>query len=454
MADTYFVSSLGTAATAAVGVTFSLMTLVQAIGYFFGHGSGTLIAYFCGKKDFAEAEKLNTVGAVLSFLLGALILVVGLLFLDPIGVALGSTPTILPYAKEYMLWILIAAPFMTASITINNQLRYQGSVIYGLWGMVIGAVLNCGLDPLFIFVFKMGVTGAGLATGIGQTIGFIILYIGTNLGGNCRIRMKSFILKKADLLEISKCGLPTLVQQLLSGFTGAMLNNVAAVFSDAAVAAIGIVQRIAKFMQSITSGFSQGFQSLGGYNFGAREYKRWKKGLFFCAKWMTIVLTCVSIIMFIFAGKVVGLFDVGDAEVMSLGIPLLRVRCISIAFFGILNLSRHAAQSTRNIKNATFVAIAREGLFIVPACLILPKLIGYDGLKYIETASDLLATAICVPVILSAWKKVTQLDRELDAEILIANATGNFENLEHEAQVIEEEFADAGETIDEVLAED
>lgn len=201
MADTYFVGQINTQSTAAVGISFSVMAIIQAFGFFFGHGSGNYISRKLGAKDYESAEKMASTGFFYAFMSGAIIALFGHLYLSQICVALGSTPTILPYAEEYLGTILLGAPFMASSLVLNNQMRFQGNAVYAMVGIIVGAVLNIGLDPLLIFVFDMGISGAAWATLLSQICSFLVLLVMDSRGTNIRIRFKNFTLKPAYLKE-------------------------------------------------------------------------------------------------------------------------------------------------------------------------------------------------------------------------------------------------------------
>lgn len=285
MADTYFVGKLDTQSTAAVGVVFSLMALIQALGFFFGHGSGNYISRKLGAKEFEDASKMASIGFFSAFICGGLVLVLGLIFLEPLSVVLGSTKTILPYTKKYLSVILFGAPFMVSSLVLNNQLRFQGSAASAMVGIVSGAVLNIILDPIFIFQCNMGITGAALATVIGQLLGFLLLWNGTRKGENIHIKWKNFKPALYYYKEIVRGGVPSLCRQGLASIATMCLNHMAGGFGDAAIAGMSIVSRITMFANSALIGFGQGFQPVCGMNYGAKLYKRVKEGFWFCVKY-------------------------------------------------------------------------------------------------------------------------------------------------------------------------
>ena len=279
MVDTYFVGQLhSNSATGAVGVVFSLMAVIQAVGFFFGHGSGNYISRQLGRHETADAEKMAATGVTLAFLAGCVILVLGQIFLTPLARLLGSTDTILPYARSYLRIILLGAPYMTASFVLNNQLRFQGSAAYGMVGIAAGAVLNVGLDPLLIFGLNMGVAGAALATILSQLASFCMLLLGCARGGNLRIRLKNVCFRRDLFLEIGKGGLPSLCRQGLASIATICLNRSAGLYGDAAIAAMSVVSRAMMLAQSALIGFGQGFQPVCGFNYGAGLYHRVKEG--------------------------------------------------------------------------------------------------------------------------------------------------------------------------------
>ena len=302
MVDTYFVGQLhSNSATGAVGVVFSLMAVIQAVGFFFGHGSGNYISRQLGRHETADAEKMAATGVTLAFLAGCVILVLGQIFLTPLARLLGSTDTILPYARSYLRIILLGAPYMTASFVLNNQLRFQGSAAYGMVGIAAGAVLNVGLDPLLIFGLNMGVAGAALATILSQLASFCMLLLGCARGGNLRIRLKNLCVRRDLFLEIGKGGLPSLCRQGLASIATICLNRSAGLYGDAAIAAMSVVSRAMMLAQSALIGFGQGFQPVCGFNYGAGLYHRVKEGFRFCVKWSTVFLTAVSVLGLVLA---------------------------------------------------------------------------------------------------------------------------------------------------------
>ena len=398
MADTFFVGMLNnTSATGAVGVVFSLMAIIQAVGFFFGHGSGNYISRELGKKNYEEASVMAATGFYSSLIAGGLICVFGQIFLDQLAYGLGSTDTILPYTRDYMRVILLGAPWMAGSLVLNNQLRYQGNAVYAMVGIVSGAVLNIALDPLLIFTFDLGVAGAGWATIISQFVSFCILYIGCRSGSSIRIRIKQFKCKWFYFNMIIRGGLPSLARQCLASFAGICLNRAAGSYHDAAVAAMGIVQRIMMFGASTMIGFGQGFQPVCGFNFGAGLYQRVRQGFWFCVKVSLVFLTAVSTLMFIFAPEMISCFQ-NDPEVIRCGALALRFQCISFPAQSWIVMSNMMEQSIGKTASATFLSAARQGVFFIPAIFLLNQLLGLTGVQMAQAVSDILTLICAIPI--------------------------------------------------------
>ena len=247
MIDTYFVGKINTQATAAVGISFSVMAIIQAFGFFFGHGSGNFISRRLGARDYESAEKMAATGFFSAFIAGCLITAFGLIYLTPICIRLGSTPTILPYTETYLGIILLGAPFMASSLVLNNQMRFQGNALYAMVGITAGTILNIGLAPLLIFVFDMGIAGAAWATLCGQVCSFFILLYMDSRGENIRIRPRNFTPRLAYFREILYGGSPSLCRQGLASLAAILLNVAAGRYGDAAIAGMSIVGRICMF---------------------------------------------------------------------------------------------------------------------------------------------------------------------------------------------------------------
>lgn len=413
MADTFFVGRLNTQSTAAVGVVFSVMAIIQALGFFFGHGSGNYISRRLGAKEFDEAAAMAANGFFLAFLCGLAVMAGGLFFLKPLAVALGSTPTILPYTEAYLRIILLGAPFMTSSLVLNNQLRFQGSAAYAMVGIVTGAVINIILDPILIFGLRMGVAGAAAATVISQFSSFLLLLFQSRRGGNIRIRFRNFQPGFHCMKEICRGGLPSLCRQGLGSVAGILLNHSAGGYGDAAIAGMSIVSRVSMFASSALIGFGQGFQPVCGFNYGAKLYHRVREGFSFCVKYATVFLIGVAGAAAVFAPQIISLFRKDDAQVIAIGARALRLQCLAFPLTGWIVMSNMMLQSIGKALKASILAAARQGLFFIPLILILPRLFGLFGVEMCQTISDICSFILAVPLCCSVLNEMKKLEREL-----------------------------------------
>ena len=412
MADTYFVGKINTQSTAAVGIVFSVMSIIQAVGFFFGHGSGNYISLKLGAQETGNAEKMAATGFFWALFMGIFLAVVGLIFLTPLSLALGSTPTILPYTEKYLGIILLGAPFMTASLVLNNQIRFQGNAAYAMVGIVSGAVINVILDPILIFVFDMGISGAALATVISQICSFsLLLYMGRK-GGNIRIRFKNFTPSLAFIKEIIGGGTPSLARQGLASVATILLNVAAGAYGDAAIAGMSIVTRIAMFINAFLIGFGQGFQPVCGFNYGAGLYARVRQGFWFCVKVGFIFLLVCALAGMGFAEEIVSLFRKGDPDVIAVGAAALRWQFITFPLGSWIVMSNMMLQTIRKPVKATIISSARQGLFFIPLIFILSHYLGLQGVEMCQAVADLLTFILAIPLTCSVLNEMKRKQAE------------------------------------------
>ncbi|MBP3672511.1 MAG: MATE family efflux transporter [Oscillospiraceae bacterium] len=406
MADTYFVGKLNSnAATGAVGVVFSMMAIIQAVGFFFGQGSGNYISRELGKKNYQEASNMAATGFFSALAAGLVICILGQIFLEPLAYLLGSTKTILPYTEDYLRVILLGAPWMTASLVLNNQLRFQGSASYAMVGIVSGAVLNIALDPVLIFGCNMGVAGAGWATIISQFVSFCLLLAGCSKGANIQIHIKNVKVKWFYFKMIIQGGLPSLARQSLASVATICLNHAAQPFGDAAIAAMGVVQRVTMFGASTMLGFGQGFQPVCGFNYGAKRYSRVKEGFWFCVKVSFCFLVTISVLGYLFAPKLIALFR-DDPEVIACGTSALRFQCMTFWVQSFVVMSNMLQQSIGRTVPATFLAVARQGVFFIPLVWVLSWTLGLTGIQITQAVADMLTFLCAVPIQLHVLRSI------------------------------------------------
>ena len=414
MADTFFVGKINTSATAAVGIVFPLMAMIQAFGFFCGHGSGNYISRQLGAHNFEDASKMSATGFVSAFVLGLGILVVGFLFTNPLLRIMGSTETILPYARSYMRIILIGAPYMTASLVLNNQLRFQGSAFCSMIGITTGAVLNIVLDPLFIFVLDMGVAGAALATIISQFVSFCLLITGTFRGGNLRLNLRDFSPSLKYYQNIVKGGAPSLFRQGLGSFATVCLNLMAGPYGDAAIAAMSIVTRISQFAASVVIGFGQGFQPVCGFNYGAKLFKRVQEGFWFCVKLFTSVLLVAAVCGWIFSPNLIGIFLKTDPLVIEYGSQALRLQALTFPLVGWITIANMMLQTIGKTVKASLLAMSRQFLFFVPVILTLPGFLGILGVQFSQPIADFCSFLLAVPLSISVLREMSHEQEQLE----------------------------------------
>ncbi|SFU55245.1 MATE family efflux transporter [Butyrivibrio sp. INlla21] len=404
-ADTFFVArvsndpTVNTAATAAVGLVFTVMALIQATGFFCGHGSGNYLSRMLGAENYKEADEMASTGFALAIILGVIFAIVGNVFLTDIASALGAkSAQSLAFTKDYMRIILLGAPFMMAQFVINNQLRFQGSAYYAMIGLMSGAVMNMVLDPLLIMGFHMQVTGAAIATVMGQITSFVVLLIGTTKGENIKLSIKNVRLNGHYLLEIVNGGIPSLFRQGLAAIATLLLNRTAgAIGSDAAIAGMSVATRIMMLMASALIGFGQGYQPVCSFNYGAGLLKRVKDGFNFCVKYSTLFLIGIGAVCYYFAPNLIALFSKDHAAV-EVGIKALRFQCITLFLSGPIVISNMMLQSIGKGVKASITASARNGICFIPLILLLPRLFGITGVEITQSCADILSTLIAVPL--------------------------------------------------------
>lgn len=397
LADTYFIGRLGTSQSGAIGIAYSVMTVFQAFGFFFGNGSGNSMSRELGKRNNERAARLLAVGFCGAVLGGLVLAILGLATLPHLVVVLGSTPTISPYAIAYLTPILIAAPMVCGSFALNGLLRYQGLSLYGMIGLVSGALLNFIVAPLLIFVAGLGIAGAGIATAVCQTISFIILVTFAVRRGVVRLDLRN---GKPDMLlvrEIIGGGMPSLLRQGAGSLATTCVNLAANPFGDAVIAAMAIVMRVMLAINSIIIGLGQGFQPVCGYNYGAGLYRRVKEGYWFCVRLSTIALVIIAVAAAVLAPDVIGLFR-SDPQVIAVGTVALWMQCCTVPLNGFAMISNMMQQTIGKTVIASFVAVCRLGLFLAPAALILAHCFGVPGVQMAQSVSDIVSFIVTVPL--------------------------------------------------------
>lgn len=412
MADTFFVSRLGTSATGAVGIVSSLMIIIQAVGYTLGMGAGASISRNLGRKEPQLAAQVSATSVFTCLFFGFLVMCVGLWQITPLMRLLGSTQTILPYAQDYGRWILIGAPYLGTTFVLNTNLRAEGQAMLAMVGTTVGGLVNIVLDPLFIYGLNMGISGAALATLLSQLLSFFwLLRCYITRRSIVPLHIHNFRFRFSIYREIFKSGLPTLFRQGLTSTASVLTNTTAALFGDAAVAAMSIVHRIFILILSAMTGFGQGFQPVAGYNYGANRFDRVWKAFTFCTAICLFLFIGLGLIGFVFARPLISLFRPDDPLVISYGMSALRYQCATLPVAVILTMSNMLFQALGYTRQAALLASSRQGIFFVPALLVLPSLLGVQGLLLAQPAGDILALALCLPVTIPFIRQLASLNR-------------------------------------------
>ena len=411
LVDTAFVGRLGTSASGAVGVVFGFMSILQAFGFMFGQGSGSILSRALGRQDRETASVSASSGFFGSLFFGSVISVLGLLCLDDLVMMLGSTVTIAPYARTYIFYILTAAPFMCSSLTMNSILRYEGKAALGMVGLMSGAVLNMIGDPILMFGLDMGIAGAGLSTAMSQIISWGILLF-MFLSGRTETRLSFRRAVRAGLpvyVNIMTTGFPSLLRQGLNSITTVLLNSCCAVYGDAAVAAMSIVNRIIFFAFSIAIGIGQGFQPVSAFNYGAGRYSRIRKGYRFTAMLSESLILVGCTVILLFSGKLIGLFR-NDPEVIAIGTRALRLQAAAYLLLPICMTTEMLFQSTGKRLNATLLSALRSGLLFIPTLLILSRIRGLAGIQEAQPLSVVLSFPITLIIAVRFFGKLPKED--------------------------------------------
>lgn len=409
--DTAFVGRLGTSASGAVGIVFGFMAIIQAFGFMFGQGGGSILSRALGAKDKERASLHASAGFCGSMLCGLLIAIIGFIWLDPIVMFLGSTPTIAPYAKTYISFILIAAPFMCSSFTLNNFLRYEGKAKLGMLGMMTGAVLNMAMDPLFMFALDMGIAGAGLSTAISQLVGWTILVSMFRRGKTESVLSVRKALQAAPAIvgNIAATGFPSLLRQGLHSLTTVVLNAQCAIFGDAAVAAMSIVSRLTFFTFSFALGVGQGFQPVSAYNYGAKRYSRIRQSYRFTIMVAESIIVVGVIILVVFAPELVRLLR-DDTAVVMIGKRALRLQALAYLLLPPCMVTEMLMQSTGYRLGASLLSAFRSGLLFIPSILLLAHFRGLAGIQEAQPLALILSAPITLPFALFFFRKLPKED--------------------------------------------
>ncbi len=432
LADTYFVSLIGKdSVTAAVSNLLALMSIIQAIGFTYGMGSGAIVSKLLGKRDRKGADEVASSAFSIAGVSGFLILLIGFIFLKPLMQLFGSrTAETLQYSIEYATYILISAPFMCMSFVLNNVLRAEGKAVLSMIGLIVGALLNVALDPILIFSCQLGVTGAGLATCISQCISFFILLFMFLAGKTIvRIRLRAISRKLQTYWEIIKTGFPSFCRQILASLCAVFLNDAAYMYGGtAAQAALGVVQKVFMLSFSIALGIGQGYQPVLGYNYSAKRFDRVRSAYLFTLAFATALMTFFAIVCAICAPFLMAMFKL-SSEAAEIGKLTLWLQCIMMPFVPTNFMASVTYQVVGNKGMASLLSISRQGLFYLPAVLILPSIFNLLGVQMCQAVSDIFAFVFAIPFTLIFFKNLKK-EEEKEQRVIDEEAGQVFDEIE------------------------
>ena len=410
LTDTFWIGQLNDKSmTAAIGVVFSFVSIIQALGFWFGYGSGNVMSRKLGEQDEKEARIISASGIVLAIGTGILLLLVCYPFADRIAAFIGgnASPKLLEYTSEYLKIMLIAVPFSLFSTTVYNQLRLCGNVKDGMIGLLVGMVSNIFLDPVFILVMKMEIRGAGLATLLGQVLGCVVLVILSNRHGNIPVKLKGYSFREKRLYHILAGGAPNFSRQGISSLAAVMLNQLAAPYGDGMLAALTVSSRVAALAYLLMIGFGQGFQPICAMNYGAKKYDRVEQAFRLTVLVGTIFLCVAGVLLGIFAEPLVSLFN-KDPDVILLSVKILRFQCISFPFLSYYAVSSMYMQNIGKYFHSLMISIMRQGIVYIPLLYLLTVTLQELGICLVQPISDILSCLIAI-IILGVYKKKSQI---------------------------------------------
>ena len=407
LADTFFVSSLGTNATAAVSVNSSLDQIIMMAGSMLAIGANSYIARLLGAKREEEASKVLSVAFFIALAFGTILAVFGCMFMTPMVRLLGATETCLQYSIDYATYVLLVAPFMASSFVMNQCLRAEGSAVLSMIGMGFGSILNCVLDPIFIFTLDMGVAGASIATAISKLVSFaILIFPYLTKRSLLRLSVKFFQPSREILTQIVKIGSSSMFRSGLAVVAGIVLNNIAGSISDAVLAGIGVTNKIMMFPFSVILGFGSGFQPVTGFNWGAKRFDRVMESYRFSAKCALGISVAMALVLGLFANQVILLFAEADAEMQAIGALSIRLQCLALPIHAWVAVVNMFCNGLGKAKGALLLATARQGSCFLPIVYPMAWLFHANGVAAVQAMADVLTLCLAIPLIRKVLREV------------------------------------------------
>lgn len=418
LVDAYFVGGLGESQMGAISVVYPLGQVVVGLGLLFGNGAASYISRLLGRNKKEQANKVASTALYSSLSVGAVVIIVSVVFMKPILKLLGATESILPYAVTYASIYIISCIFNVFNVTMNNIVTSEGAAKTTMCALLIGAVLNIGLDPLFIYTFHLGVAGAAIATAISQMVstGIYLLYI-FRKKSVFQFKIKDYTLSKEIISEIFKIGIPTLVFQLLTSLSISLINNAAGNYGDAAIAGMGVVTRLVSMGSLTVFGFIKGFQPIAGYSYGAKKFDRLRSAIKTSVLWSTTFCVIAGLLFTVFSSNIVSQFTTGNAEMICIGVKSLRANGITFMLFGFYTVYSSLFLALGKGKEGFILGACRQGICFIPVILILPTLWGLNGILYAQPIADIISAVITAFMAIPLHKSFHIAEQKLKEDI-------------------------------------
>ena len=416
LVDAYFVGGLGESQMGAISVVYPLGQVVVGLGLLFGNGAASYISRLLGRGDKENADKVASTALYSSVSVGAVIIIISMVFLHPILKLLGATDSILPYAATYAGIYIVSCIFNVFNVTMNNIVTSEGAAKTTMCALLTGAVLNIALDPLFIYVFDLGVAGAAIATAISQVVSTCVYltYI-LRKKSVLHFRVKDCTYTKETMSEIFKIGIPTLVFQILTSVSISLINNAAGDYGDSAIAGMGVVTRLISMGSLSVFGFIKGFQPIAGYSYGAKKFDRLREAIKTSILWSTVFCVIFGVILALFPTAIVSQFTKGDAEMIRIGVASLRANSISIMLFGFYTVYSSLFLALGKGREGFILGACRQGICFIPVILLLPMVWGLNGIMYAQPIADALSAVITVFMAIPLHKKLNEMQKQTSA---------------------------------------
>jgi len=410
--DTIFIGKgVGTLAIAAIGIVFPIQMIIMALAQLIGLGSASIISRNLGKKEYERAGLVAGNSFIAITVLGIIISVVVFMFMNPILRLFGATENILPYARDYLFIVAFGFVFFPFLVSTNNLIRAEGDAKNSMIILLLATVSNIILDPIFIFVFKLGIKGAAYATIIAQFIGFtyaILYYLRKK--SSIPIKIHHFRLKFSVIKEMISLGFASFIRQVSASFLIVLVNNSLRVYGgDVAIAAYSVVNRIVMFVTMPLFGIVAGVQPMIGYNYGAMRMSRVKKSLKVSVLSTVVIGLFFSILFLVFPTPIISLFS-NDPELISSGAFPLRMIILLFSMIGFQFIGAGFFQSIGKARPSIILSLTRQVLYLLPLILLLPLLWGVNGIWIAFPIADLLAIITTGIFLYREIKKINKLE--------------------------------------------